>query len=1012
MNNTGSAEITHWTAILAETHGISAGLEPLDGEYDLNFRIVTDGRPSHVLKVMRPGCDPGLVDLQCAALAHLARTAPGVPLPRVVPALGGALSVTRDGVDGQPRVVWLVTLLDGVAYGDFRPQGRALLGELGGMIGRLDAGLADFAHPALARSFKWNLIEAGWVTPHLGLIDGEHRRIVERIRDDFEARLRPALAGLPPVPIHNDINDYNILVALDADRLPRISGLIDFGDMVATPAICELAIAGAYAVLDQEKPLEALAALVAGYHAAHPLSGEELTLIWPLLLTRLAVSVVNAAMMKRERPDDPYVVISEAPAWRFLEASGGIAPEMVLAQLRLACGGAALPAAPRILGWLTARCGTFAPVLDEDLGNAPMADLSVGGGPVPRDPFALTPAEAAVLGGVVAGDEPARLGAYAEPRLIYTGAAFRSGPYGASDRRTVHLGVDIFAPTGRRVLAPLAGTVEAVADRADRFDYGGVVILRHATEDGDAFFTLYGHLNPDVVDRLAPGQNIAAGQAFATLGAPHQNGGWAPHLHFQLALTTSGFGHDWPGVANPDEVGLWTAICPNPAALLNLADEATRHKGPDFEAVRAARGNRFAANLKLSYREPCMFLRGWKHYLFDQMGRPYLDAYNNVPHVGHAHPRIQALAARQMAMLNTNTRYLHPAQIAFAETLTAKLPEMLSVCFFVNSGSEGNELALRLARAHTQGRDMVVPDHGYHGMTTGALDLSAYKFNGPGGKGAADWVHLIEVADPYRGRYRGDPEAGAKYAAEVDGALGRIAARGGKLAGFIAETFPSVGGQIIPPRGYLPAVYEKIRAAGGVCIADEVQTGLGRLGRHYWGFEAQGAEPDIVVLGKPLGNGHPLGAVVTTAEIAASFANGMEFFSTFGGSTLSCMVGCEVLTIIDEEGLQANAGAVGDEMLAGLRALQQRHPIIGDVRGMGLFLGVELVRDRETLEPATEAASTIANRLRDHRILIGTEGPHDSVLKIRPPLTFGHGDAAMLLDRLDRILGEDACRAG
>jgi 4-aminobutyrate aminotransferase-like enzyme len=407
-----------------------------------------------------------------------------------------------------------------------------------------------------------------------------------------------------------------------------------------------------------------------------------------------------------------------------------------------------------------------------------------------------------------------------------------------------------------------------------------------------------------------------------------------------------------------------------------------------------------------------MFLRGWKHYLFDQMGRPYLDAYNNVPHVGHAHPRIQALAARQMAMLNTNTRYLHPAQIAFAETLTAKLPEMLSVCFFVNSGSEGNELALRLARAHTQGRDMVVPDHGYHGMTTGALDLSAYKFNGPGGKGAADWVHLIEVADPYRGRYRGDPEAGAKYAAEVDGALGRIAARGGKLAGFIAETFPSVGGQIIPPRGYLPAVYEKIRAAGGVCIADEVQTGLGRLGRHYWGFEAQGAEPDIVVLGKPLGNGHPLGAVVTTAEIAASFANGMEFFSTFGGSTLSCMVGCEVLTIIDEEGLQANAGAVGDEMLAGLRALQQRHPIIGDVRGMGLFLGVELVRDRETLEPATEAASTIANRLRDHRILIGTEGPHDSVLKIRPPLTFGHGDAAMLLDRLDRILGEDACRAG
>jgi 4-aminobutyrate aminotransferase-like enzyme/Ser/Thr protein kinase RdoA (MazF antagonist) len=961
---------------------------------------------------MRPDCDLGLVDLQCAALAHLARTAPGVPLPRLVPALDGAAMVTRDDPDGRPRLLWLITLLDGVAYGNFRPQEPALLGELGRRIGEMDAGLADFSHPGLVRQFKWTLTGAGWIKPHLGLIDDQRRPIVARICAGYEAWLHPALAGLPNLPIHNDLNDYNILVAREALGQPRISGLIDFGDMTAAPAVCELAIAGAYAVLDQEKPLDALAALVAGYHAACPLAEAELALVWPLLRTRLAVSVVNAAMMKRERPGDPYVVISEAPAWRFLEMSEAIAPEMALARLRLACGLPALPAAPRILAWLAARQGSFAPVLGEDLTGAPMVDLSVGSAPVPRDPFALDPAEASSLGGAVAEGEPARVGYYAEPRLIYTGAAFRNGPHGASDRRTIHLGIDVFAPAGRRVVCPLAGTIEVVANRAERFDYGGVVILRHETDQRDAFFTLYGHLDPDVVDRLAVGQGIAAGEAFATLGEPHQNGGWAPHLHFQLALTTSGLGHDWPGVASPDEIGLWTAICPNPAALLNLSGEATRHRGPDFDAIRAARQTRFAANLKLSYREPCLFLRGWKHYLFDQMGRPHLDAYNNVPHVGHGHPRIQALAARQLAMLNTNTRYLHPAQIAFAESLTAKLPARLSVCFFVNSGSEGNELALRLARAHTGGRDMVVPDHGYHGMTTGALDLSAYKFNGPGGTGAPDWVHLIEVADPYRGRFRGEPQAGAKYAAEVDGALDRIAALGGRLAGFIAETFPSVGGQIIPPPGYLTAVYQKIRAAGGVCIADEVQTGLGRLGRHYWGFEAQGAEPDIVVLGKPIGNGHPLGAVVTTAPIAASFANGMEFFSTFGGSTLSCLIGREVLAIVDEEGLQANAAAVGDHLLAGLGALKDHHPVIGDVRGMGLFVGVEMVRDRETLEPATGVAGTVVNRLRQHRILIGTEGPHDNILKIRPPLTFSRDDADMLLDRLDRILGENACQAG
>jgi 4-aminobutyrate aminotransferase-like enzyme/Ser/Thr protein kinase RdoA (MazF antagonist) len=1000
----------HWAAVLAEAYGLDAEIEPLDGEYDLNFSVLERGRRSHVLKVMRLGCDPELVDLQCAALAHLAEAAPSVPLPRVVPALDGALCVRRDGPDGQPRLLWLVTALDGVAYGRFRPQGLALVSDLGRRIGEMDAGLAGFSHPALARSFKWNLTEAGWIATHLDLLDGPRREIVTRICEDFEARLGPALAELPAGPIHNDINDYNILVARDASSAPCISGLIDFGDMVAAPVVCEVAIAGAYAVLDQEKPLDALAALVGGYYAARPLSDEELALVWPLLLTRLAVSVINAAMMKRERPDDAYVVISEAPAWRFLELSQGFSEEMVLARMRLACGKPALAQAPRILGWLAAQRGSFALVMGENLNGAEMADLSVGGEPVPRDPFGLTPAEAAILGGVVAEGEPARLGRYREPRLIYTGEAFRSGKYGASDRRTVHLGIDVFAPAGRPVLAPMAGVVEAVADRPDRFDYGGVVILRHQTPDGEAFSTLYGHLNPDVVERLRVGQSVAKGEAFATLGSQVQNGGWAPHLHFQLALTTGGFGHDWPGVADPDQLELWTAICPNPAALLNIPDEKPLYRGPDFDTVRAGRKARFAANLKLSYGSPCLFLRGWKHYLFDQMGRPHLDAYNNVPHVGHAHPRLQALAARQLGMLNTNTRYLHPAQIAFAESLSTKLPQQLSVCFFVNSGSEGNELALRLARAHTGGRDMVVPDHGYHGMTTGALDLSAYKFNGPGGQGAPDWVHLIEVADPYRGRFRGDPEAGPKYAAQVDGALGRVRERGGELAGFIAESFPSVGGQIIPPDGYLSAVYEKIRAAGGVCIADEVQTGLGRLGRHYWGFEAQGAEPDIVVLGKPLGNGHPMGAVVTTQEIAESFANGMEFFSTFGGSTLSCMIGREVLTIVDDEGLQANAEAMGGKVLAGLQELMDRHPIIGDVRGMGLFLGLEMVRDRVTLEPATAEADYLLNRMREHRILIGTEGPYDNILKIRPPLTFGSGDAEMLLERMDGILGEDACR--
>ncbi|MDN5788376.1 aminotransferase class III-fold pyridoxal phosphate-dependent enzyme, partial [Pseudorhodobacter sp.] len=296
------------------------------------------------------------------------------------------------------------------------------------------------------------------------------------------------------------------------------------------------------------------------------------------------------------------------------------------------------------------------------------------------------------------------------------------------------------------------------------------------------------------------------------------------------------------------------------------------------------------------------------------------------------------------------------------------------------------------------------------GNTTGAIDLSAYKFNARGGVGPSDWVHLVEVADDYRGRHRrNDPDRAERYAAQVKTAAAAIAAKGGKLAGFIAETFPSVGGQIIPPPGYLAQVYAHIRAAGGICIADEVQTGLGRLGNYYFGFEQQDALPDIVVLGKPIGNGHPLGVVVTTRAIADAFAQGPEYFSTFGGSTLSCRIGKEVLDIVDDEGLMENAQQMGDCLMDGLRVLAQKHALIGDVRGFGLFIGVDLVTDRDSREPATLAADYVKNRMRDHRILIGCEGPADNILKIRPPLTVDAEAVEMILTVLDKVLDEAEC---
>ncbi len=993
----------YWTAALRGYWGIEGNLSRLNGEYDLNFLVQAKNGQDYVLKVMHAGCPQDQVDLQIKALEHLASAAPGLPFPRVLPAVDGNVMPVIPDQDGTPRLAWLLERLPGQSYAEAAPKTDALILKLGRALGATDRALEGFSHDGLHRpGFKWDLTQAGWINDALSQIeDPDRRALLTEIAQAFDGVSGP-LAALPKQPIHNDVNDYNILVEGELGQGQSISGLIDLGDMCTAPRICDLAIAGAYVVLDHPRPEQALAALVRGYNAANRLRPDEVDLIWPLLRMRLAVSVVNSTLMAVENPDDPYVTISQQPAWRFLENTA-INGGLMSARLRAACGLPVTDAAERIHAYLDKHRGEFAPLFGQDLSAAPMGSLSVERSTWPQDPFHMPRHEAARVG--AEHGTGMWLGYYNEPRLIYTEPGFRKGPWKASDRRTVHLAVDVFAPAGTVLHAPTSGRVEAVENRDAHLDYGGVVILRHETPDGDPFFTLYGHLDPEICDRLRPGDPVAQGAVFARLGDPDQNGGWSPHVHFQLALTTSGMDDDWPGVGDPDELELWHAICPNPAALLNLPDEKTCYHPTDKAAVLRKRRAHFGGNLSLTYDDPVMLVRGWRHHLFDEWGRPYLDAYNNVPHVGHAHPRIQAVAADQLTRMNANTRYLHPSQTEFAEKVLSKFPAPFEVCFFVNSGTEANELALRLARAHTGAKGIVTPDHGYHGNTNAAIAISAYKFNKPGGVGQADWVELVEVADDYRGSYRrDDPDRAQKFADLVGPAIAALKSSGHGLAGFIAETFPSVGGQIIPPKGYLPAVYEQIRAAGGVCIADEVQTGLGRLGDYYFGFEHQGAVPDIVVLGKPIGNGHPLGVVVTTRDIADSFDNGIEFFSTFGGSTLSCRIGKTVLDIVDDEGLQDNARVMGLRLMNGLKKLETRFSCVGDVRGMGLFLGVELVNPDGS--EGTEICRYVKNRMRDHRILIGSEGPRDNILKIRPPLTIEADDVDMILEVLQDILAE------
>ncbi len=1000
--------------VARDRFGLHGAARALVSERDQNFLIDAGAAGRVVLKIANAGEDPAVLECQQRALARLADRLDFTP--RVVPAVDGATVVPVVGPDGRSHLAWAVTWLAGSPLAHTVRPSAALLASLGRHAVRLDAALAGFDHPALHREFPWDLARARrTIDARRPLVRDETLgRAIDAVCAAFDRWTAPHLAALPRAAIHNDLNDYNVLVggARGPDAADqRVTGIVDFGDIMAGYAVGDLAIAIAYAVLDAPDPLAPAAAIAAAFHAERPLSEPELAALFGLAAIRLCLSACMAAAQMGQRPDHAYLGVSQQRVRQALPRLAATSFPLAEAMLRQGCDLAPVPASESVVSWLRARAADIAPVLGVDLRREPslVLDWSVGspavsGDPAERDEPHLTPRVFEALrqtGARVA------VGRYDEPRLLYATPAFGGGEQVTDERRTVHLGLDLFAEAGTPVFAPLAGTVHAFADNAQPLDYGPVIVLRHETGDGREFFTLYGHLSRDSLAGLAAGQTVARGARFAALGVPAENGGWTPHLHLQIVVDLLGLGLDFPGVGRASQRAVWRALCPDPNLLVGIP--AHRFPRPERtpDQTLAARRAHFGGNLALAYRAPLRLARGWKQYLFDDTGRQYVDAYNNVPHVGHAHPRVTRAASDQMRVLTANTRYLGDVAVEYAERLAATLPPPLTVCYFTNSASEANELAVRLARAGTGGRDLIVLDAAYHGNTNTLIDLSPYKHAGPGGAGAPPWVHVASLPDDFRGPFRrADPAAGLKYAERVGALADAVRAAGRPFCGFLAETCPSVGGQILPPAGYFAEVYRRVRRAGGVCIADEVQTGLGRLGTHCWAFEAYGVVPDIVVMGKPLGNGHPLAAVVTTRAIADAFDNGMEYFNTFGGNTVSCAVGLAVLDVLRDEGLQEHARRVGERMLAGLGALLQRHELVGDVRGAGLFLGVELVRDRVTLEPATAEASYVVNRMRERGILVGTDGPHHNVVKIRPPMPFADADADLLVTVLDEVLRE------
>ena len=944
-------------------------VDALAGERDLNFRIVS-GAGAMVLKVYA-GDDREWLELQDRALHHLAPSSMPTPRP-----LHEEIVALPDG-----RVMRLATWMDGVTWSPV-DAGADQAEALGALVARVDRQLAQLELTTaeiavLERPFRWHMLQALELRRSLDAVaDRAVRAACARGFAEFETEVLPALARLPHQVIHNDANENNIIVG------PAGLGLIDFGDLVLAPRIVGLATAIAYAIAQSDDPVRAALPLIRGYHLQWPLHPDELAILWPLVRMRLVMSVINAVEQYAADPGNDYLLVSQDVVPRLLVSLDAMSDYLALCRAREACGYDASPRARAVRQHL--RTSAAAPVIDLGDHRTAWIDWSAGSAD-PRDAAGVAS---------LARDLDVLAGHYAEDRDIYRGAAFEG------EERTVHLGLDLLQPAGSPVYAPYDGIVEVAEARPDAGDYGHVVVLRHVTDDGVPFWTLFGHLGPSALEDNVVGARVEAGDRIGVTGEEADNGGWPPHVHVQVLTDLCGMGSDVYGVAPRAESTLWRSICPNPNLMVGIppgTSASDAHPGLGRQGIAAQRTVRLSRNLSLNFRDPLHIVRGEGAYLFDAEGNAYLDLVNNVAHVGHANPLVVAAGARQMATLNTNTRFLHDAIIEYARSLVATLPDPLSVAFFVNSGSEANDLAVRLAQAHTRARGWMTLGHAYHGHTNSVVDISPYKFLGGGGEGLPDHVRVAELPDAYRGAHTG-AGAGAAYAADFARELGDLDQ---PLAAFIAEGIVSTGGQVTLAEGFLADAYAQVRATGGVCIADEVQIGLGRVGERFWGFELHGVVPDIVTMGKPLGNGHPLAAVVTTPEIAESFHNGMEYFNTFGGNPVSAVVGQAVLDYVLDMRLQAHARDLGAYVQEQVRGMRADHPLIGDVRGHGLFLGVEFMRDGQ---PATQEVEDIIEFALQCGIMLSSDGPDNNVFKIKPPMVVQRADMDRFLEVLDDAL--------
>lgn len=934
-------------AIAAEHFGLAATAAPLGSQQDANFLLSSSGTPAGVLKIANPAFSRMELEAQDAAAAFICdcenlRTARNINPDGVIADVDGLFA----------RVITF--LAGGTLSGDgyLRPAQVAALGDV---AGRTCRALTDFDHPGVDRVLQWDLRHAMRTVEVLAthVADDHRRRAVEAASTAAWQIVSGVAEDLPVQVIHGDITGDNVVCT---DGMP--DGLIDFGDLMRSWAVAELAVTIATLLRhDGCEPAGTLAAVQA-FHAVRPLSPSEVEALWPLVVLRAAVLVVSGIHQSAIDSGNDYASSATELEWRIFERANDVPIDVMTAQIRNTLGVA--HSERQIVGGST--------LIEVDPAALVRLDLSADSDAMDGGVWLEPDCEERLAREALAAGAAAVVTTFGQARLTRSATLHQVSP------ATVATGVQLWPASALTLTAPWSGRLEATPEALTLTGPEGTLAVYGALRDTTS-------------------AEVAAGTALTTIDGA---------VWIQVRRTRDDDPHtETPFLVRPEYAAGWLQRVADPAPLLGLP--ALPGLVEDSSSLRQRRSRSFATVQEHYYEHPPRIERGWREHLIATDGRTYLDMVNNVAVLGHGQPELADAVARQWRRLNTNSRFNYGSVVALSERLAATLPDPLDTVFLVNSGSEADDLALRLAMATTGRHDVVAVAEAYHGWTYATDAISTSIADNPNAlETRPSWVHTVPSPNAYRGEHRGTEAS--RYAPEAVAIIERLAAEGHPPAAFICEPFYGNAGGMALPDGYLRAVYAAVRAVGGLAIADEVQVGYGRTGRWFWAFEQQGVVPDIVCVAKAMGNGQPLGAVITTKAIADAYRNCGYFFSSAGGSPVSSVVGLTVLDVIERDRLQENALVVGDHLKARINSLAERHRLIGTVHGSGLYMGVELVRDRETLEPAVFETAAICERMRELGVIVQPTGDRQNVLKMKPPMCITRESADFFVDMLDRVL--------